>query len=280
MIVPTYFFNGLSGGWKSAIAGFWLATLIVTALAQPAAAETTEEAGLRIATEADRRNQGFGDQVADLRMILMNRHGDVSERALRISTLEITEPGLGDRTLVVFSTPRDVKGTALLTHSRVLDPDDQWLYLPALKRVKRISSRNKAGPFVGSEFAYEDMASQEVGKFSYRLLREETCGTVICFVVERLPRYRHSGYTKQITWIDSAEYRLIKVEFYDRRDALLKTLRAGAYRIYEGKYWRAHDLIMQNHQSGKQTRLLWGAFLFGTGLGPGDFTTNSLRRSR
>lgn len=278
--MPTFIFRGLSGGWKSATTGLWLAAFIMTALAQPAGAETPGEAGLRIATEADRRNQGFGDQVADLRMILMNRRGDISERVLRISTLEVEQPGLGDRTLVVFSTPRDVKGTALLTHSKVLDPDDQWLYLPALKRVKRISSRNKAGPFVGSEFAYEDMAAQEVGKFSYRLLREETCGTAVCFVVERLPRYKHSGYTRQITWIDTEEYRLIKVEFYDRRDALLKTLRAGAYRIYEGKYWRAHDILMQNHQSGKQTRLLWGTFLFGTGLKPGDFTTSGLRRSR
>lgn len=264
-----------------------LAFLVVMLALAPAVAaqtpertETPEEAGLRIAREADRRDLGFGDSVAELRMILMNKRGDVSERKLSIRTLEIDEPGLGDKTLVVFDSPRDVKGTALLTHSRVLEPDDQWLFLPALKRVKRISSANKSGPFVGSEFAFEDMASPEVAKFSYRHLRDEPCGRLECFVLERRPLYRHSGYVRQIVWLDHEAYRIFKVEFYDRRDALLKTLHAADYRRYNDKFWRAHDLVMENHRTGKKTRLIWSAFEFGTGLTASDFTRSSLRRSR
>jgi len=87
-----------------------------------------------------------------------------------------------------------------LTHA--LTPDDQWLYLPALKRLKRISSRKKSGPFMGSEFAYEDMSSQEVEKYRYKWLRDETVEGRDAYVVERRPTYEYSGYTRQIVWID------------------------------------------------------------------------------
>lgn len=246
----------------------------------PAPAETPEEKGLAIAREADRRDLGFGDSQAALEMVLTNRRGDQSRRELRILTLENQDESAGDSGLVVFDRPRDVKGTALLTFSNILEPDDQWIYLPAVARVKRISSRNKSGPFMGSEFAYEDMASQEVGKYAHRYLREEACGALVCYVVEREPLYEHSGYRKQIAWIDRDEYRTQKIEFYDRKDALLKTLVFGNYRQYLDQYWRAHDLFMVNHQTGKATRLTWSDFTFRTGLGKDDFTRAALKRRR
>ena len=96
---------------------------------------------------------------------------DESVRELRRQVFESTEEGRGDKSIIVFDSPRDIGGTALLSHTKILEPDDQWLYLPALGRVKRISSGNKSGPFVGSEFAYEDLVSQEVDKYNYRWLR-------------------------------------------------------------------------------------------------------------
>ncbi|NIT13503.1 MAG: outer membrane lipoprotein-sorting protein, partial [Candidatus Dadabacteria bacterium] len=99
---------------------------------------------------------------------------------------------LGDKSITVFDEPRDIEGTALLSHTKILDPDDQWLYLPAVKRVKRISSKNKSGPFVGSEFAYEDLLSQEVDKYNYKWLKDEKCGDLECHVVERYPLYENS----------------------------------------------------------------------------------------
>ena len=117
-----------------------------------ATAETPEEKGLAIAQEADRRDTGFDDFTANLLMVLRNRHGQESVRKIRIRTLEVE--GDGDKGLSLFDNPRDVKGTAFLTFSHKVGDDDQWLYLPALKRVKRISARNKSGSFMGSEFAY------------------------------------------------------------------------------------------------------------------------------
>ena len=92
---------------------------------------------------------------------------------------------------------------------------DQWLYLPALKRVKRIASVNKTSSFMGSELAYEDLLSDEVEKFDYRWLRDEACGEDSCFVLERRPRYENSGYSKQVLWMDQSEYRIHGIEYYD-----------------------------------------------------------------
>ena len=212
-------------------------------------------------------------------MTLRNKHGKESKRAIRSKTLEVT--GDGDKSLSIFDTPRDVKGTAFLSFSHKVGDDEQWLYLPALKRVKRINSRNKSGSFMGSEFAYEDIASQEVEKYTYKHLGEEEYNGQLCFVGESYPvDKKNSGYTKRVTWLDKAEYRVQKVEYYDRKKSLLKTLTSIGYQQYLGKYWRADQMEMINHQTGKSTSLLWSNYSFQTGLTDKDFTSTSLKRIR
>lgn len=254
--------------------------LLALAVIGAAWAETPEEKGRAIAEELDRRDAGFGDSIAELRMVLSNAQGETSTRDLTIETLEMPEPEVGDKVLATFHRPRDIAGTALLTFTKILEPDDQWLFLPALKRVKRISSANKSGPFVGSEFAYEDMLSQEVDKYDYRWLRDEPCGNMTCFVVERYPRYENSGYTRQVTWIDQQEYRVQRIDFYDRRDAPLKTLTFASYQQYLDQYWRAGEWFMENHQTGKSTRLSFDDWEFRTGLSENDLDPNRLKRLR
>lgn len=253
-------------------------SLAFSAASFNALAETPEEKGLAIAVEADKRNTGWQDSTADMTMTLRNKRGEESVRTLRVKSLEVQDDG--DKSLTIFDEPKDVRGTALLTFSHKVDSDDQWLYLPALKRVKRIASRNKSGPFMGSEFAFEDLSSQEVEKYTYKYLRDEACGELTCFVVERFPVDKNSGYTRQIAWIDQAEYRVYKVEFYDRKKSLLKTLEASGFQKYEGQFWRADMLAMQNHQTGKSTDLIWSNYQFKQGLEDGDFTKNSLKRAK
>ncbi len=252
--------------------------LIVCLLPISVGAQTAEEKGLAIAVAADKRDTGFGDYTADMLMILRNRKGEESTRNIRNRTLEVD--GDGDKSLSIFDEPADVKGTAMLTFSHGLTPDDQWLYLPALKRVKRIASRNKSGPFMGSEFAFEDLGSQEVEKYTYKYLKEEPCGEWACHVLERIPAYKYSGYKRQIVWYDTAEYRPVKAEFYDRKNVLLKTLEYSAYQEYIGHYWRAGEMFMQNHQTGKSTLLKWSNFNFRNGLTTVDFNPNTLKRVR
>ncbi len=256
-----------------------LAAAALAALgAAPARAMSAEEKGRAIAVEADRRDRGWGDQRAELEMVLRDRQGQESRRRLRVRTLEV--PGDGDKLLILFDQPRDVKGTAFLSHTHATRPDDQWLYLPALKRVKRISSANKSGPFMGSEFAYEDLTSQEVEKYRYRWLRDEALDGRPAFVLERRPSYPSSGYTRQVAWIDQRSYQPLKVEYYDRKGALLKTLRVYGYRRYRERFWRPARMEMVNHQSGKSTTLLWSDYRFATGLEARDFDRSALRRAR
>ncbi len=173
-----------------------------------------------------------------------------------------------------------IKGTALLSHAKILDPDNQWLYLPSLKRVKRISLANKSGPFVGSEFAFEDFTSLELNKFDYNYLREETVDGMVMDVVERTPRYENSGYTRQVVWIDQEIFQNRRVDFYDRKGQLLKTLLFEDYTEYPGGVWRAHVLKMSNHQTGKSTDLVYSEYAFKTNLGEGDFNKGKLKRIR
>jgi outer membrane lipoprotein-sorting protein len=265
------------------IAGACLAlTLLPSALlAQDAdsANATPEGKGFAIAARSDRSDRGFADSRVDMTMILRNAAGQESSRSLSFATLEIPDEGFGDKSLVVFESPRDIDGTALLSHARILDPDDQWLYLPALKRVKRISSANKSGPFVGSEFAFEDFTALELGKYDYKWLREEEVDGVMMDVVERYPRYENSGYTRQVTWVDQDIYQVRKVAFYDRRNDLLKTLSMEDYRDYDG-VWRTHKMVMTNHQNGKSTDLVYSDYAFKTGLGDKDFVKGVLSRIR
>ena len=254
----------------------WL--LILLSLSLNAAAQSPEEKGLEIATEADRREMDFHDSTASMLMVLRNRQGDESTRDIRVKTLE--QENDGDKSLTIFDQPADVKGTAFLSFTHKTGPDDQWIYLPALKRVKRISSRNKSGPFMGSEFAYEDLSSQEVEKYTYKYLHDESFNGMDCFVIERDPVDTHSGYTRQVVWIDKEEYRPQKIDYYDRKNSLLKTLVFGDYRQFLDRYWRSHDMQMENHQTGKSTRLTWSDYAFKTGLTERDFDRNSLKRVR
>ncbi|MDF1629444.1 MAG: outer membrane lipoprotein-sorting protein [Alcanivoracaceae bacterium] len=244
-----------------------------------AQAQTAEEKGLEIAREADRRGEGFGDYEASMKMVLSSRRGDRSERDLRVRTLE-GKDGEGDKGLTIFDTPADVRGTALLSWSHADRDDDQWLYLPALKRVKTIASRSQSGAFMGSEFAFEDMRAQEVDKYTYKYLRDEPCGELTCFVFERYPQDKYSGYTRQVVWMDQAEYRVHKIDYYDRKQSLLKTLSVSEHSQYLERFWQPGRMEMVNHQTGKTTELLWSDYQFNTGLSESDFTQNSLMRAR
>jgi outer membrane lipoprotein-sorting protein len=240
-------------------------------------AQSPEARGLEIAQAAEDADKGFESSKASLKMILTNKQGQESQRYLENQTLELHDDG--DKSLIVFNSPKDVEGTATLTFTHKSTADDQWLYLPALKRVKRISSDNKSGPFMGSEFAYEDLSSQEVEKYKYKYIKEDDVNGNKAYVVERYPVDPKSGYTKQVVWYNKENFRIEKTDYYDRKGALMKTLTFKNYKQYLNKHWRASELAMENHLSGKKTRLLFENYSFKTGLKDQDFSQNSLVRA-
>lgn len=262
-----------------------LATLLLTLLlstatgtARTAPDESAAERGRKVAEEADRRDLGFVNFKVNITMTLRNRHGEESSRRLRNHVLEMA--GDGDRSLIVFDEPRDVKGTVFLSHTHATGPDDQWLYLPSLKRVKRIASNNKSGPFMGSEFAYEDISSPEVAKYTYGYRGEESLEGHPTYVVERYPVDARSGYTKQVVWYDTERLIPLRIDFFDRKGELLKTLTYHEYARYLDRYWRAARLEMVNHQTGKSTTLRFDDYQFQTDLQARDFEQASLSRLR
>jgi len=234
--------------------------------------------GLEIAHLIDKNDQGWDNQIANVEMVLRNKQGQKSVRKMKIKTLEVK--GDGDKSLTIFKSPKDVKGTAFLSFSHSIASDDQWLYLPALKRVKRISSHNKSGPFMGSEFAYEDISSQEVEKYTYKFIKKMEVAGHPGYQVERYPEYPNSGYTKQVFWVDSKEYRIHKIDFYDRKKSKRKTLEFKGFKKYLTNTWRPSIMSMVNLQNGKSTELIWTGYKFKTGINTRDFDKNALKRVR
>jgi outer membrane lipoprotein-sorting protein len=243
-----------------------------------ATADRASEEGRHIFDEVSVRNAGYGDQQASVTMELKRKSGVATTRLMEIATLEVANDGT--RTVLLFNSPLDVRGTKVLTYSHSTRDDEQWIYLPAFNRAKQISDANKTAAFMGSEFTYEDINSLNVQllKFSYRYVRTEDLGGTSCFVVERIPRYGGSGYKKQIVWVDAANYTVLKVEYYDTKDVLLKTLSLGNFRKYLSSLWRAQEMVMVNHQNGDTTRLTWTNYRFKSGLAANDFSMSALKR--
>ncbi|MET0984594.1 MAG: outer membrane lipoprotein-sorting protein [Steroidobacteraceae bacterium] len=248
------------------------------AIACTALAETAEEKGLRIARDADDRINGFQDYTSTLSMTLKTKAGQQAVRELRVKVLEVQNDG--DKSLTIFDQPRDVEGTALLTFAHKVADDDIWLFLPALKRVKRIAGSNKSGPFMGSEFAFEDISSQEVEKYTYKYLREDTHDGQACHVVNAVPVDRNSGYSRQEVWLDKAELRAVKVDYFNRRGDHLKTMVASDFKKYLDRFWYPDRMLMTNHQSGRSTVLEYKNYRFRNGFTEREFDQASLEGAR
>ncbi|WP_096087408.1 outer membrane lipoprotein-sorting protein [Agaribacterium haliotis] len=238
--------------------------------------EQSNARGLEISSKRKLANSGWQSSRSLYEMTLFKPNGSKSTREMSIDEIEVNDDG--NKSLTVFQMPADVKGTAFLNHSHLLEPDDQWLYLPKLKRTKRISSKSKSGPFMGSEFAYEDLSSFELEKYQHNYLNEEKIDGIGTYVVELLPLYPNSGYSKIISWVAKDNFRLVQAQYYDRKKSLLKTLKAEDYRLLHDKFWRAYRMTMTNHVTGKYTTLDASSITLNAGLNQQQFSKQKISR--
>lgn len=243
-------------------------------LIQPVNAKTPEEIGMDIALKTESLDSGFGDYVSDAKLTLINEDNEEFIRNFKMTTVEV--PGDGDKRISVFSTPRDIRGTATLTFSHALEANDQWIYLPALKRTKRISAKNKTGPFVGSEFSYEDISSWEVKKYTYRFIEDSERDGHACFLVENTPNYQYSGYSRQIECVDKAIYQPRELLYFDKQGREYKKLEFFDYKQYKKQYWRPGKIVMTNLQNGRKSIMDFTNYQFTTGVASEDLTPNRL----
>jgi hypothetical protein len=240
---------------------------------------TPQQQGRAIFEAADAHNSGYVDLEVELQMILRSPSGAASQRSLRISQFEVPEDG--DKMLVVFETPADIRGTALLSHAHKAKEDDQWLFLPAIKRVKKVSSHNKSGSFVGSEFSYQDLSPPQLDKYTYEFIREDALDGVPCFIVKRVSTETNYQYAEEHFWIDQEAYRVHRVDYFDHTGSPVKQLRALEFELYDERFWKARRMLMTNLRNNRSTELVWHDFEFNVGLdGTRDFSVNSLRRAR
>lgn len=240
-------------------------------------AENTNKKGFEIIEKMDTAYSGFVDSKVNLKMEITNRQGKTSKRNMHSMGLE-GENRNGNKTLLIFDKPRDVKGTVLLTWTHKDNDDSQWIYLPAMKRVKRISSNSKTSPFMGSAFTFEDFRPQEIEKYTYEYKKDEIYNGKDCFVVTRYPIYKKSGYKFQHLWIDKEAYTIQKIEMYDKKGKFVKTLTLRKYKKYLSKFWRASELYMEDHKKGKTTLLIFVDYQFQTGITNNIFSKNGIKR--
>ena len=228
-----------------------------------------------LAQKSDDAMSGFVDAVSVMQMRLINASGQEKVRQMKMKVLEGTE---ADKSLMEFMTPADVKGTKFLNYEHINKDDDQWLYLPALKRVKRIASKNKSGAFMGSEFSYEDLSAFNVNKYKYS--GDALSGTLDgkeVYIGESIPISKHSGYTKLISYVEKGSFLVQKMEYYDRKRKLLKTAYFEDYKKF-GDVNRIGKITMKNIQNDKTTILIWSKEEIKTGLSSKDFHKRYLKK--
>ncbi len=232
------------------------------------------QSGEEIAKHSYEKTSGYQSSISKTTMILKNAQGDENIRKLEMKKLEGED---GDRSLLIFLFPNDLKDTKLLSYEVIGGDDKQWLYLPALKRIKRISSRNKSGSFMASEFSYEDISSQNYKNYSYGGESEKVLvDGVEYFKLIRVPKDKNSGYSKQIVYIDTKEYLARFGEYFDKQGRLLKKIYFSNYVLLDGVY-RVHKIVIQNIQNKKESILTWDEDKIKAGLHKKDFSKRVLK---
>lgn len=236
------------------------------------------------ATEIARRNfqvDKVVDSRAELTMTLVSESGARRERST-VSLSKLLPNGVDRERVVRFVAPAEVKGTATLLVEHADGDDDIWIYLPALRKVRRLVANNKKDSFVGTDFSYGDIIGHRVEDWTYRLEGREPVAGVETYVLEATPKTDAvrdtSGYGKRKVWIRTDNFVAIKAAYWDGGGALVKEFEASDVRQIDptsGK-WQAFRLTMHNRQTGHSTELAFTKLDVGVGLRDEEFSERYL----
>lgn len=231
--------------------------------------------GKQIVDKVYNRDTG-DDQTSNLTMTLVNKSG-----SQRIRKIKQFKKDLGDieKSIMFFLTPADVKNTSFMNWSYDDDSksDDQWIYLPALKKTKRISSDSKSDYFMGSDFTYDDLGDRNLDDDTHKLLREENINDKECYVVESVSKDEDYMYSKTITWIRKDIFVGVKKEFYDEDEELLKILTIKKVEEISG-FWIITNSEMKNVQKNHQTSMILSNVKINSGVSASKFTERIMMR--
>ena len=244
--------------------------------AGPVAAEPT---GKEIMTLEDTENEAR-DEIMVMRMKLINKRGQTRNRVISFTIKEINEDD--DNILVRFLEPADVAGVGLLTLEHEATDDDQWLYLPALKKERRISASDQSDSFMGTDFTYEDMKSEKQNDHDYTLLREEVLDGMECYVIEAAPstakQKKESGYGKREIWIDKETYLRVQVKYYDKKGEYFKIEHRSDIEEALPGHYRPNYVEMKNLKTKHTTQLTFKERQLNTDIPDNVFSIRFLKR--
>ena len=216
------------------------------------------------------------DTQARVTMRLVSKDGAERIRELVMTRLNLGKGG-EQRYFLFFTRPPDVRDMAFLVWAHPGRDDDRWLYVPALKMVRRIAASDKHTSFVGSDFSYEDVSGREPEEDTHKLLREESTGEREVYVVEGVPKDpADADFGRKLSWVDKATWLPLKEEYYDRRGDLARVFTAEDLREVQG-YWTTMKRVMRNVQSGHWTEVVFGQVRYNRKLSPELFGERSLR---
>ncbi len=201
----------------------------------------------------DENRFGFDTGVAEVHLNVTDRNGYVKTQVLESKADKKGAGGLR-RALITFLLPKDVTGTKFLSIERADGNDEQWLYLPALRRKRRIRGAAKQGRFMGTDFSYADLEFGDLRDATVQKKPDTTLGKKKrpVWLIEVLPKAKNQGYSRIIMWIDKTFYIPLKIEFYDRGEKLLKVLSVLKLKKRAGKPY-ASKIRMRNVQANTST---------------------------
>lgn len=216
------------------------------------------------------------DMAADLTMTLIDARG--KERVRELKQISASFDGI-EKKIMEFQSPADVRGTAFMNWSYTVDSrsDDQWIFLPALNRVRRISSDGKGDSFMGSDFSYDDLGARHPDQDTHIVIKTESINGEACWVIESKPRVPGGTYSKTISWVSKERTMGLKREFYDRSGALLKVLTVLELKEM-GKYLMITHTDMNNVQKKHHTTMQFGSVRIDTKVKDESFTERSLMK--
>lgn len=232
--------------------------------------------GLEVMKKQFDMDVGYHDTDSTGKMVLMGS-GSSTEREFAFKQLEKTAAD-GTKALVMILKPEELAGTGLLSYTNIGRPNDQWIYLPALKKTKRIAGASKSGSFIGSEFSFEDLTPLKLEDYDYALTKTEPCGDASCYVIESKPHDADSSYSKLVTWVRTDNYQNVKADLYNKSGVLFKQATFEDIRQLNGKFWRPFKMTMKNLQNNNETQLIISTYKVQTGLNASNFSQAVLER--
>ena len=225
----------------------------------------------------------YADSTSDTTMTLTNKSGQQRIRKT-FGTTKLDTNGLDNKRMTRFLEPADVKGTVSLLIEHSDKDDDIWIYLPSVKKVRRLISSNKKDSFVGTDFSYGDVIGHKVKEWNHTLVKEEDVDGKPCYVIESTPKdatvKTNTGYSKRIGWIQKDNFVTVKAVAYDEAGELLKEAKYSHWKEVDTvkHKWQAGVLEAKNLQTGHSTVITIDQFKVNNGVKDDFFTTRYMEQ--